>query len=43
MTLDLRKLLVTIIVVWVVVSAAFIVLNLLGGESGESGTALRLL
>jgi type IV secretory pathway VirB2 component (pilin) len=41
-TLDLRKLLITIIVVWLVVSAAFIVLSFFG-ESEGSGTALRLL
>jgi hypothetical protein len=41
-TLDLRKLLITIIVVWLVVSAALIVLSFFG-ESEGSGTALRLL
>ena len=42
MTVDIRKLLVTVVVVWLVVSAAFIVLSFFG-ESGESGTALSLL
>jgi hypothetical protein len=42
MTVDIRKLLVTVVVVWLVVSAAFIVLSFFG-KSGESGTALSLL
>jgi hypothetical protein len=41
-TVDIRKLLVTVVVVWLVVSAAFVVLSFFGEGEG-SGTALRLL
>jgi hypothetical protein len=40
-TVDIRKLLVTV-VMWLVVSAAFVVLSFFGEGEG-SGTALRLL
>ncbi|MGH3046586.1 MAG: hypothetical protein ACRDNC_06215 [Gaiellaceae bacterium] len=44
MTIDLRKLLVTIVVVWLVVSAAFIILSFTASDEDESGVAsLRLL
>jgi hypothetical protein len=42
MTIDIRKLLVTVVVVWLVVSAAFVVLSFFG-EGEEMGAALRLL
>ena len=42
MTIDLRRLAITVVVVWLVVSAAFIVLGLATSGEEESGVAALL-
>jgi hypothetical protein len=44
MTIDIRKLLITVVVVWLVVTLAFVILGLAVGDEEETSlAALRLL